>query len=86
MMTLQAQVVELLREQKQHLLKHDEQISNQEKNLEKLDELMERQQQQIEHQQQQLDTMQRFNVQTRQMWIAVARKVDLDYEDPDLEP
>ena len=91
-MDLHAQVVEMLRDQKLHLLKHDEQIANQQVHLQKLDVLLERQQQQMEHQQRQmekqderLDSMQRFNVQTRRIWVSMARKMDLDYEDPDLD-
>ena len=91
-MDLHAQVVEMLKDQKLHLLKHDEQIANQQVHLQKLDVLLERQQQQMEHQQRQmekqderLDSMQRFNVQTRRIWVSMARKMDLDYEDPDLD-
>lgn len=91
-MNLHAQLVEMLKDQKQHLLKHDEQIANQQVHLQKLDRLFERQQQQMEHQQRQLekqderlDSMQRFNLQTRRMWVSMARQMDWDYEDPDLD-
>jgi t-SNARE complex subunit (syntaxin) len=46
---------------------------------------LEKHDKQLEHQQQQLDSMQRFNVQTRRMWVSMAQKMDWDYEDPDLD-
>ncbi len=100
-------LLKMLEGQQQHLLKHDEQIANQQIHLQKLDnlqekqqQLMERQQQQLERQQQQLEhqqrqlekqderrkSMERFNLQTRRMWISMARHMNWDYEDPDLDP
>ena len=82
---LQGHVVEMMKDNKQHLLKHDV-------HLEKLDKLLERQQLQMEHQQlqmerqqQQIASMERFNLQTRRMWISMARQMDWPYEDPDLD-
>ena len=46
---------------------------------------MEHQQRHLEKQDERLASMERFNVQTRRMWISIARKIDLDYEDPDLD-
>ena len=75
---LQGHVVEMMKDHKQHLLKHDE-------HLEKLDKLLERQQLQMERQQQQIASMERFNLQTRRMWVSMARQMDWPYEDPDLD-
>lgn len=71
-------LLQMLEAQQQHLLKHDE-------HLEKLDRLLERQQRQMESQQQQIASMERLNLQSRRMWISMARKMDWDYEDPELD-
>ena len=61
-----------------HLLDHDILIANQEKRLERLEEL-------IEENRQGIASMERFNVQTRRIWISMARRMNWDYEDPDLD-
>ena len=89
---LQGHVVEMMKDNKQHLLKHDVHLEKLDKLLERQQLQMERQGQQMEHQQlqmerqqQQIASMERFNLQTRRMWISMARQMDWPYEDPDLD-
>ena len=60
-------------------------VSNYRWNVSNSRQQMEHQQLQMERQQQQIASMERFNLQTRRMWISIARKLDLPDEDAESE-
>ncbi len=76
---------EHLRNHEEHLRNNDRRIREHAEHMKDHDILIAKQENQLEEGKQRLASMERFNLQTRRMWVSMARKMDLDYDDPDLD-